>query len=87
MDFQEILKRLEASRADDVARFKDAQSAWLKFRDAECEFVWPIGEGGSARPMVRSFCFAELTKQRLKDMQYYLTCEEGDLSCPTWVSK
>jgi len=60
-----------------------AQRAWVAFRDAECQFQGgPTDMAGSVYPMVVSSCKASLTNQRLKDLQGYLNCEEGDLSCP-----
>lgn len=62
-----------------------SQRAWLAYRDAECLFqVGPRGEGGSLRPMANAACLEALTKERSLHLSYYLTCQEGDASCPTW---
>ncbi|PSJ60486.1 lysozyme inhibitor LprI family protein [Kumtagia ephedrae] len=80
-DFREIEKRL-----GDDAKAKHllvhAQRAWIAFRDAECAFNASGVDGGSAYPMVYSECQAALTNQRVKDFRTYLSCEEGDMSCP-----
>ncbi len=79
--YQEITVRLK----DHLATKKllvEAQRNWLRFRDAECALRASTVEGGSAYSMVMEGCLADLTTERVKDMQYYLSCEEGDLSCP-----
>ena len=63
-------------------QLKDAQLAWVKFRDLTCDFESSGVEGGSAYPMIRFYCLAEKTGVRLKEIQALKNCEEGDLSCP-----
>lgn len=64
-----------------------AQRDWLAFRDAECAFQASGVEGGSAQPMVVLGCREGLTRKRTADLKGYLTCQEGDLSCPTWSGR
>jgi uncharacterized protein YecT (DUF1311 family) len=59
-----------------------AQKAWLAFRDSECAFVASATDGGSANGMIYSFCLDGLTQKRLVELNAYLHCKEGDLSCP-----
>lgn len=79
--FREIQKRL-ADDADGKARFVKAQRAWIAFRDAECAFNAGNSSGGSIYPMLVASCKKDLTEQRNKQLRTYLSCEEGDLSCP-----
>lgn len=65
-----------------VQKLRASQRAWLAFRDAECALQGSAVEGGSAKPMVVSQCMARLTEERVRQLRYYLNCEEGDLSCP-----
>jgi uncharacterized protein YecT (DUF1311 family) len=51
------------------ARLKAAQLAWLKFRDAECDYEASQYEGGSMKPMVYSFCLAGVTGARTKQLR------------------
>ncbi|HEX7821515.1 MAG TPA: lysozyme inhibitor LprI family protein [Sphingobium sp.] len=54
------------------AALLDAQRAWLRFRDAECQVEGYSMRGGSAEPMVISGCLTQLTKtriQQLKDLE------------------
>ena len=61
-----------------------AERPWVEFRDTECAFKSSGVQGGSAHPMVESMCLTSLTKARIQDLRGYLTCKEGDLSCPSW---
>ena len=54
------------------AKLKAAQLAWLKFRDAECDYEASTYEGGSMMPMVYSFCLAEVTRERTKQFREIL---------------
>lgn len=42
-----------------------AQRAWLKFRDAQCEYEAYEVFGGTMQPMVGSLCLARLTRERI----------------------
>lgn len=42
-----------------------AQRAWIKFRDAQCEYEAYEVFGGTAQPMVGSLCLAQLTRERI----------------------
>lgn len=65
----------------------EAQRAWLRFRDMECQFQGSTSEGGSVQPMVISLCLKKVTEDRIKQLSYYLSCPEGDVSCPTAACK
>ena len=68
---------------DDTRRLlRDAERAWIAFRDAECSFVSSAVGGGSAYSMVYDLCLDDLTQKRVEDLRYYLDCDEGDMSCP-----
>lgn len=55
----------------------NAQLAWIKFRDAECQFASDRFKGGSIAPMAYAKCLGRLTKQRTEALQSYL--EEGSI--------
>lgn len=59
-----------------------AQRAWIAYRDAECGFAVSGMGGGSAMSMLYSTCMEHVTSQRVADFGRYLSCPEGDLSCP-----
>jgi uncharacterized protein YecT (DUF1311 family) len=54
------------------AKLRAAQLAWLKFRDAQCDYESVGNKGGSIYPMVSSFCQAKLTTARTKQLQEIL---------------
>lgn len=60
---------------------RDAQKAWLPFRDKSCALEALGSEGGSIQPMVLAGCLAKLTTERTEALKGYLACPEGDLSC------
>jgi len=48
-----------------VEALRDAQRAWIRFRDAQCEFEAYEVFGGTMQPMVGSLCLARLTRERI----------------------
>ena len=55
--------------SEEKAQLKDAQNAWLKYRDANCEFVADQYKGGSMRPMIQGYCLADMTKHRTTELR------------------
>jgi uncharacterized protein YecT (DUF1311 family) len=82
-EYKQIINCMKPS-SKDAKPLIEAQRAWLKYRDAECAFQGSASKGGSIQPMIITGCLKNITDQRAKDLKYYLTCEEGDLSCPTF---
>ncbi len=81
----QLYKQIKTRLGDDAAKQKalaTAQRAWIAYRDAECGFAASGVEGGSIYPMVVTDCQDELTKHRIQDFKAYLSCQEGDTSCP-----
>ena len=74
--YQQIGDRL---RGDEKARqlLVDAQRKWLSFRDAECTFQSMRSAGGSIHPMVERGCQAEITRNRVTELQNMLACTRG----------
>lgn len=66
-----------------AAKLKEAQRAWIKFRDAHLESIYPAAnkqqEYGSAFPMCNCGELAEITKKRTAQLKQWLTAEEGDV--------
>ncbi|WP_026060432.1 lysozyme inhibitor LprI family protein [Pseudaminobacter salicylatoxidans] len=79
--YKEIMGRLKDDK-DTRKRLVTAQQAWIKFRDAECDFATGNSLEGSIYPMLVLNCRNALTHDRLEQLKGYLKCEEGDLSCP-----
>ncbi len=54
---------------DEKAQLREAQLAWLKYRDTNCEFVADEYKGGSIRPLIQATCLAEMTKKRTTELK------------------
>jgi uncharacterized protein YecT (DUF1311 family) len=54
------------------AKLRSAQLAWIKFRDAHCDYESVGNTGGTIYPMVVSFCLARVTADRGKQLQEIL---------------
>jgi uncharacterized protein YecT (DUF1311 family) len=67
--YQQLTPKLSASRRQQLVT---AQQAWIRYRDASCNFERSEVEGGSMAPMIQGNCLARLTEQRTKDLQQYL---------------
>jgi uncharacterized protein YecT (DUF1311 family) len=48
---------------------RDAQRAWIPYRDAACAAEGLLYEGGSIRPLIEYVCMATLTERRAQDMR------------------
>ncbi len=69
--FSELLTRL---KAPDKSRLIKAQRAWIRFRDAEVEWLWSKsmhGQGGTLAPVIVSDAGRDLLKQRVCELQRY----------------
>jgi uncharacterized protein YecT (DUF1311 family) len=67
---------------DQRRQLRDAQAAWVRYRDLVCRFESSGVEGGSLQPFILNQCLAARTKARLGEIEALAACEEGDLSCP-----
>ncbi len=79
--YQEIVGRL-GDAANVRAKLVASERAWLAFRDAQCAFAASGVDGGSVSPMIVTDCLTSLTLLRQTELASYLTCQDGDLSCP-----
>lgn len=66
-------------KADAKARqlLTNAQRQWIGFRDAECAFTTLRTAGGSIDAMNRNTCLAELTRNRVVELENHLACGRG----------
>lgn len=51
---------------------RNAQRAWIAFRDAQCEYEAYEVFGGTMQPMVGSLCLARLTRERIEVLSHAL---------------
>jgi uncharacterized protein YecT (DUF1311 family) len=66
----QVYRQLVAKLDDEEkTQLKEVESAWLKYRDANCEFVADEYKGGTMRPMAYAICLAEMTKNRTAELR------------------
>jgi uncharacterized protein YecT (DUF1311 family) len=53
------------------ALLRDAQRAWIVFRDAACDAEAALHAGGSMEPLIRATCLERLTVRRAEDLWTY----------------
>jgi len=51
------------------SQLKSVETAWIKYRDANCEFVADQYKGGTIRPMILGLCLADVTKNRTTELR------------------
>ena len=64
--YQELTAMLED---EEKTQLKTAETAWIKYRDTNCEFVADQYKGGSIRPMIAAICLAEVTSNRTTELK------------------
>jgi len=67
------MRALDADLPPDLqgaeAALRDAQRAWIVFRDKACEAEGYLFRGGTMEPFIVSSCMAGLTRQRIQGLQ------------------
>jgi uncharacterized protein YecT (DUF1311 family) len=53
-------------------KLRTAQQAWIKYRDANCDYDREFSGGGSAVTFEYNFCLAEMTSARTKELKEML---------------
>lgn len=81
--YSQILKKYKDDKVF-IAKFKKAELAWIKFKDAEIEAIYPeedkMHNYGSVYPMCVNGIATEMTQQRTKELKLWLKgIEEGDV--------
>jgi len=78
--YQRILKEYREDTVF-IDKLKDAQRLWVQFRDAEVAMKYPDTKNyRSAVPMCWNLYLTELTKERTKKLNVWITgIEEGDV--------
>ena len=64
--YGQLMRKLEEA---DKAQLKQVETAWLKYRDANCEFVADQYKGGTIRPMIEAMCLADTTRNRTTELR------------------
>jgi uncharacterized protein YecT (DUF1311 family) len=70
--YKQLMLELAGYEKDPRPKFQEAQSLWLKYRDANCDSEASIYEGGTIRPTVYYSCLASVTRQRTRGIRAFL---------------
>jgi uncharacterized protein YecT (DUF1311 family) len=65
----------------DQSRLRDAQRAWVAFRDKECAFKAQGRNDAALAKSVNEACVAGLTQQRADGLKRELDCPASDATC------
>jgi uncharacterized protein YecT (DUF1311 family) len=79
-----VYQRVMAQQDDAAAKnaLKDAERAWIAYRDKECAFeVGPQQSGGSIWPMEMSNCLEDKTAARIGELSKLDSCTAGVAAC------
>lgn len=63
------MKRARGYENGSDTALREAQRAWIPYRDAACAAEGQLYEGGSIRPLIEYACLATLTERRTDDMR------------------
>jgi len=72
--YRDQIKRLSTGPSPDqkqnesIERLKQAQRAWITYRDLHCSIARDQYEGGSMAPMVWSMCMETVTQHRIEEL-------------------
>jgi uncharacterized protein YecT (DUF1311 family) len=66
----QVYRQLLAMVEDEQkAQLKEAQLAWLEYRDKNCDFVADEYKGGSIRPAILATCLLNMTNNRTTELR------------------
>lgn len=77
--YAKLMKAIEDKTMRD--RLRDAQRAWIRYRDSQCALDAAENEGGSMYPLVHAGCLARMTKERLRQLHKRLACQRDPATC------
>lgn len=69
--YRQLVSRLGDKKWE--AKLRTAQQAWIKYRDANCDYESEFSGGGSAVTFEYNFCLADMTAARTKELHEMLT--------------
>ena len=65
--YRELIAKLGDKKWE--LKLRTAQQTWIKYRDANCDFVMELSGGGSASTFEYNFCLADMTTARTKELR------------------
>jgi uncharacterized protein YecT (DUF1311 family) len=77
-ELNSVYKQLMSKLTDEghKAALKTAQQAWIKYRDANCEFEAYLNRGGTIYPVVYTGCLSAMTMNRTKELRELIEQQE-----------
>jgi uncharacterized protein YecT (DUF1311 family) len=63
--YTRLIKQLEPQRQE---KLRIAQRAWIRFRDANADFLASSAEGGTLAPLLKVTALADMTEARVKEL-------------------
>jgi uncharacterized protein YecT (DUF1311 family) len=70
LTYKELRKELPSEGQNEL---KKAQKAWVQFRETECDFSAFSEQPGSIVPLIINSCYIDMTKERIKQLNDYIT--------------
>ncbi|MGA9997035.1 MAG: lysozyme inhibitor LprI family protein [Pyrinomonadaceae bacterium] len=70
--YKQLMLGLAGYKSDNQQKLQEAQTLWLKYRDANCASEASVYEGGTIRPTVYYSCLASVTQERTKRLKAFL---------------
>jgi uncharacterized protein YecT (DUF1311 family) len=64
--YKEVMAQLSESRQ---AKLREAQKAWIVFRERNAEFAASAEEGGTLAPLTHMLTMAEMTEERVAQLK------------------
>lgn len=64
--YNQLLKQLDNVRQ---AKLRQAQRAWIAFRDANADFLSSAAQDGTLAPLLKITALADMTETRTKELQ------------------
>jgi uncharacterized protein YecT (DUF1311 family) len=77
--YRQLTDRLSDPSERDLLR--DAEQAWVQYRDKECAFETAGTREGTIHPIEVSVCLTEKTRAHIEELQHQLNCPDGDPTC------
>lgn len=68
--YRQLRKKIKGTKGEQ--KLINAQLAWIKFRDSDCDFAISPYQGGSIVPLIYANCLERNTKQRTEELNSYL---------------
>jgi uncharacterized protein YecT (DUF1311 family) len=77
-ELNSVYKQLMSKLTDGghKASLRTAQQAWIKYRDANCEFEAYLNRGGTIYPVVYTGCQSAMTTARTKELRELIEQQE-----------